>query len=263
MPSVLIINDHQGTLDTQSTILRLAGFDAATASTGRAGIDRGLGRAFDVHLIDLRLPDMSGIDVVREFKLNLLTGRAVIVTVFPAFESAFDAAAAGADGYVDGMLFGDEVVEVVAQALTGPFPVRHPSQRRAPESPAASDLAAAPHPRIDWHIREVMRLIDADLAASPSVADLAARVEWSASSLTHQFHTSVGVSIKEYRRERRLQETARRLVTTGQAVRQIAYGVGYRSLSLADFRRDFRKRFEMSPKAYRTRFWRGPARRDD
>jgi AraC-like DNA-binding protein len=46
-------------------------------------------------------------------------------------------------------------------------------------------------------------------------------------------------------------------VTTHQSVRQIAYSVGYRSLSLADFRKDFRQRFGMSPKAYRMRFWRG------
>ena len=180
------------------------------------------------------------------------------MTVFAAFESAFDAAAAGADGYVDGMLFGDEVVEVVTQALAGPFPVRHPSQRRAPESSAASHVDAASRSGIDSRIREVMRLIDADLAASWSMAELAARVDWSESTLSHRFHALVGLSITEYRTERRLQEAARRLTTSYQPVRQIAYGVGYRSLSLADFRQDFRKRFGMSAKTYRARFWRGP-----
>ena len=58
MASVLIIDDHQGTLDTYSTILRLAGFETATASNGRAGIDLATSRGFDVHLVDLRLPDM-------------------------------------------------------------------------------------------------------------------------------------------------------------------------------------------------------------
>jgi AraC-like DNA-binding protein len=257
MASVLIIDDHQGTLDTYSTILRLAGFEVATASNGRAGIELAVSRAFDVHLVDLCLPDMSGVVVVRELKLSGAIGRIVIVTVFAGVESSFDAAAAGADGYVDGMLFGDEVVEVVTQALGGPFPVRHPNQRRAPDGPEASRVDVPSPSGIDSRMREVMRLIDADLAASPSVADLAARVEWSESSLSHRFHAMVGLPISAYRTERRLQEAARRLTTTHQHVRQIAYGVGYRSLSLADFRRDFRKRFAMSPQAYRTRFWRG------
>lgn len=208
MASVLIIDDHQGTLDTYSTILRLWGFETATASNGRAGVDIALSRAFDVYLVDLRLPDMSGMDVVRELKLSGITGRAVIVTVFPAFESAFDAAAGGADGYVDGMLFGDEVVEVVTQALAGPFPVTHPSQRRAPKLPEAAHADVASPSGIDWRIREAMRLIDADLAASRSMAELAAQLEWSESTLSHRFHASVGMSITRYRAERRLQATA-------------------------------------------------------
>ena len=58
--------------------------------------------------------------------------------------------------------------------------------------------------------------------------------------------------------ERRLKEAALRLVTTYQSVRQIAYVVGYQSQSLANFRQEFQKRFGMSPKDYRARFWRGP-----
>jgi YesN/AraC family two-component response regulator len=258
MASVLVIDDYAGTLETYSTILRLAGFEVATASNGRAGIDLATSRAFDVHLVDLRLPDLSGIEVVRELKLGGMTRRVVIVTVFAAFESAFDAAAAGADGYVDGMLFGDEVVEVVTRALAGPFPVRHPGQRRAEESPEAPKVVVASPSGIDLRVREVMRVIDAGLAASHSVADLATGVEWSESSLSHRFHASVGMSITEYRRERRLKEAALRLVTTYQSVRQIAYVVGYQSQSLANFRKEFQKRFGMSPKDYRARFWRGP-----
>jgi YesN/AraC family two-component response regulator len=257
MACVLIIDDHQGTLDTVSTILRSAGFDTATASSGRAGIDLAKGRAFDVVLVDLCVPDMSGIEVVREFKSVHLTSRAVIITVFPAFESAFDAAIAGADGYVDGMLFGDEVVEVVTQALVGPLPVRHPSHRRPPESSDVSHGNPASTPGIDSRIREVLQRLYADVDKSLSVSELAAQVEWSESSLSHRFQASVGISITEHRAERRLQEAALRLTTTHEPVRQIAHGVGYHSLSLADFRQDFRKRFGMSAKTYRARFWRG------
>lgn len=200
---------------------------------------------------------MSGIDVVRELKLSHVNGRAVIVTVFAAFESAFDAAAAGADGYVDGMLFGDEVVEVVTQALVGPLPVRHPSQRRAPESPGASQVVAPSPPGIDWRIREVMRLIDADLAASRTMAELAARVDLSESGLRHLFHACTGQSVSLYRHERRLQEAARLMTTTHADIRQIAHRVGFAFGSLRDFRDNFRERFAMLPKEYRSRFWRG------
>jgi DNA-binding NarL/FixJ family response regulator len=134
MASVLIIDDHLGTLETYATILGQAGFETATAATGRDGIELAISRPFDVILVDLQLPDVSGIDVVRELKISSVNGRLVVVTVFPGVESSFDAAAAGADGYVDGMLFGDDVVKIVTQALAGHLPVRHPRQLHILES---------------------------------------------------------------------------------------------------------------------------------
>jgi AraC-like DNA-binding protein/ActR/RegA family two-component response regulator len=252
--SVLIIDDHQSTLDSYSTLLRLAGFETATADTGRSGIALALARRFDVLMIDLRLPDLSGVDIVRQLKGSNVTARMVIVTAFPELESSFDAAAAGADGYVEGPLFGDDVPDVVAQALDGPLPVRHPDR-----GPVAIDtVAGSRRGLLDSRVQEVKRIIDEHLDAPFSISELAARVEWSESRLSHRFHASLGVSIIKYRAERRLQEASRNLVTTHRPIRQIAYGVGYRSLSLADFRHDFRERFGMSPRAYRARFWRGP-----
>jgi AraC-like DNA-binding protein len=205
-------------------------------------------------LVDLRLPDMSGLEVVRVLKLGGGTARMVIVTAFPALDTAFDAAGAGADGYVDGPLWDSEIVDVVVQALTGPYPVRHPARRGGASIESPGTLRGVVDPRV----QEVKRLIEDELDTSRPVSELALRVEWSESSLSHRFHACVGMSVTEYRTERRLQEAARRLVTTHQSVSQIAYGVGYRSGSLSDFRRDFAERFGMSPKEYRTRLWRGP-----
>jgi YesN/AraC family two-component response regulator len=248
MASVLIIDDHQGTLETYSTILRLACFEAATATDGRAGIDLGLRRSFDVHLVDLRMPEMSGIDVVRELKLSGVRGRTVIVTAFPEVGSSFDAATVGADGYVEGPLFGDEVVEVVRQAIGGPFPVRHPAHRAELASQAPASL-------IDPRIREVIRIIDSELDKSPSVTDLAIRVDLSESGLRHLFHASLGITLTSFRTERRLHVAAMRLTTTYDRISQIAQSVGLGNLHA--FRKMFHERFGMSPKSYRAQFWRG------
>jgi len=152
-----------------------------TAASARAAIDRALIRTFDVHLIDLRLPDMSGVDLIRELKLIGVVARMVIVTVFQATDTSFDAAAAGADGYVDGPLFGEEVIEVVDQALNGPLPVRHPDKRPSPDH--TTELRPVSEPVINPRVREVMRQIDSDLARTWSVAELAARVGLSESRL--------------------------------------------------------------------------------
>jgi hypothetical protein len=46
---VLVIDDHEGTRNTYSRFLVRAGYETATAATGRVGVDLALARAFDVH----------------------------------------------------------------------------------------------------------------------------------------------------------------------------------------------------------------------
>ncbi len=166
MASVLIVDDHEGTRDTYSTLLRHAGFETRAAATGGEGIDAALAHPFDVLLVDLRLPDMLGIEIIRQLKLCGVTARMVVVTAFPGVDTSFDAAAAGADGYVDSPLFGDEVVEVVQQAVDGRVPVRHPSAGQGTQRPRGTPVS-----HIDPRVREVLRLIEADLEKPLSLTD--------------------------------------------------------------------------------------------
>jgi AraC-like DNA-binding protein/ActR/RegA family two-component response regulator len=252
--SVLIVDDYLETLAMLSATLRSTGFEVATAATGQGGIELALDRSFDVHLLDQRLPDISGVDVAQHLKFSRVSGRIVIMTAFPALDSAFDGGATGVDGFVDGPLWDMEVVEVVVQALNGPYPVRHPAR----QARAMDESIRSPGRVLSPLVGSLKQMIDSELDNAPSVSQLAARAQCSESTASHRFHAEVGVTISEYRRERRLQRAAQFLVTSHLSIRQIAYSVGYRSVSLADFRRDFRKRFEMSPKEYRPRFWRGP-----
>lgn len=70
------------------------------------------------------------------------------------------------------------------------------------------------------------------------------------------FHASVGVALTSFRTERRLHVAGIRLTKTYDRIGQIAQSVGLANLH--DFRKVFRERFGMSPKAYRARYWRGP-----
>lgn len=252
MASVLIIDDYQGTLDTYSTILRIAGFETATASTGRAGIALAKSRPFDVTLVDLQLPDISGIDVVSELKHSVSGGRVVIVTAFPTVDTSFDAACAGAAGYVDGALFGDEVVQVVGQALGGQLPVRHPRVLPCFRNSAVTTGQPNAIQRLDRRVIEVMRLINGELSQPTAMKQMAARVGLGPSGLRHLFRAQTGISMAGHRLERRLDHVARRLRTSFEHVGQIAHEAGYSAAALTHFRRAFRARYGMSPTRYRS-----------
>lgn len=126
--TVLIINDHKGTRESFSRLLRQQGFHTATAETGQEGVSLALAVPFDAILIDLDLPDIVGTAVVKELRARGVSAPMVIVTTCSELQSETDAECVGADGFVEGLLFGDEVACVVRQALDGRRPVRHPSR---------------------------------------------------------------------------------------------------------------------------------------
>ena len=225
-----------------------------TAENGWAGIALALAAPFDVILVDLHLPDMRGTEVVRELKGHGVSAPMVVVTTFPELESSFDAGHAGAAGFVDGPLFGDEIASVVRQALDGPFPVRHPSRLTTDERHDRGELASSsqgPAP-IDPRIRKAIQLIEAEPGtASPET--LSGTVELSESGLRRLFADHVGTPISRFIADRHLELTARELTETYDSIGAIADRMGVGDLRY--FRKAFRARFGMSAQAYRTRFW--------
>ena len=63
--SVLIVDDDPATCVTFGEALRLAGLRVETAETGQAALKSLRRSTFDLLLLDLRLPDMSGLELIR------------------------------------------------------------------------------------------------------------------------------------------------------------------------------------------------------
>ena len=82
-----------------------------------------------------------------------------------------------------------------------------------------------------------------------TLEDLAKRFGYASTYMSAIIRKETGRSFQELRTEYRMEEAARRLRTSGDAVREIALDVGYQNLS--QFYQDFRKRYGMTPKAYR------------
>lgn len=249
MSRVLIVDDAAGTRETFSALLRLEGFDTATAESGLAALAYAAECSFDVGLVDLQLPDVSGVEVIKELRARGTHAPLIIVTAFPALDSCFDAASVGADGYIDGPLLGDEIGIVVRQALAGLRPVRHPARRTETRPEPVASLAESSCRPSDVRVFEVVRIVEAELHAPWSVDALAGRVGISASRLRHQFASLIGVPLSRFILERRLVGAARMFRSTRQDVQTVAGRVGLHR-DMRRFRHAFRDRFGMSPSAY-------------
>ncbi|HYC52463.1 MAG TPA: response regulator, partial [Gemmatimonadaceae bacterium] len=86
--SVLVVDDDSALIRTLSDILRLHGYAPATASTGREGLAMAATRAPALAVVDLRLPDMDGMELAaRLHELSELT-EVVVLTGNASLESA-------------------------------------------------------------------------------------------------------------------------------------------------------------------------------
>jgi DNA-binding NtrC family response regulator len=97
---ILVIDDDEAILQTCRTILEDEGHEVEVASDGRAGLELLRQKLFDVALVDLKMPGMSGIEVLEEasgIHAELVT---IIFTAFGTIESAVDATKKGAFNYI-------------------------------------------------------------------------------------------------------------------------------------------------------------------
>ena len=68
MARILVIDDDPGVRESMSRMLRGAGYTVQSAGDGEEGFDLARGDAFDVILSDMRMPGLSGIDVLRKLR---------------------------------------------------------------------------------------------------------------------------------------------------------------------------------------------------
>ena len=116
-PSVLIIEDEEGVRSALVKRLRLHGYAADVAATGAEGLKRLADAGADLVLLDYRLPDADGLELLEKIRRqwpNILT---VMMTAYTNVEIAIQAIRLGAHDYVSKPFSLDEMMVVVDKAL--------------------------------------------------------------------------------------------------------------------------------------------------
>jgi len=98
--SVLLIEDDEGHLALTKETLEREGFTVDVSRTGRDGLDRVLRTDYDVHLLDIKLPDLSGVEVLRRIKTMKPNSVSLIVTGHGNEAAAVEAMKLGAYDYI-------------------------------------------------------------------------------------------------------------------------------------------------------------------
>jgi len=97
---VLVVEDEAALAGLVAKAMRAEGYEATVARTGGEAIEAVSGRLVDVVLLDMRLPDGSGVDILRRIKEHDSGVEVVILTGYPEVPSAVEALKLGAYDYL-------------------------------------------------------------------------------------------------------------------------------------------------------------------
>jgi DNA-binding response OmpR family regulator len=100
---ILVVDDDEAVLGTVARILELEGYIVETARTGREAIEKSRLDAYNLAIIDIRLPDMDGTDLLSTMRDKTPTTPRMIKIMLTGYASAGDRTETireNADGYL-------------------------------------------------------------------------------------------------------------------------------------------------------------------
>jgi DNA-binding NarL/FixJ family response regulator len=120
MTSVLLADDQELVRTGFRMILELAGIEVTgEASDGREALEMARAQPPDVVLMDVRMPNMDGIEATRRIGLAGLPTRVLMLTTFDLDEHVFDALQAGASGFLLKDVGREQLVDAVHTVASG------------------------------------------------------------------------------------------------------------------------------------------------
>jgi nitrogen regulation protein NR(I) len=117
MPTLLVVDDERNVLYALEKGLRADGLRILTAQTGKAGIEVARRENPDAVLLDVRLPDLSGLEVIKELRRADPKLPVIVMTTHGTAETAIEAMQRGAFDYLLKPWDLDELTAVVGKAL--------------------------------------------------------------------------------------------------------------------------------------------------
>lgn len=232
---VLAVDDDPGVLASYEMALA-DDYMLHFAEDGSTAVRLATGLPIDLVLLDIRLPDLDGIEVLRAVRRHKPRLPVIIVTAYRDHDTAAAALNLGATGYLIKPVDVDDLWGAIRAALPQPAPSRSDPGFETPRTPLSIVESA------DCLIRECN-------GKKLTVAGIARALGISRRQLNGAFRREVGVPVKEYQIRVRIEKALTLLLETDLPIKVIASETGYRSLD--HFYRDFRRLTGLTPCEYR------------
>ncbi len=98
--NILVVDDDKSILRIITRILQKQGYNTCTAETGREAEEAISNQSYDLALIDVKLPDTDGVDLLQKMQATRPNMMKIILTGFASVDNGVKALNAGADAYL-------------------------------------------------------------------------------------------------------------------------------------------------------------------
>ena len=114
---IIIIDDDGSIRQVLKTILEEEGYTVDTADTGKEAVLKTNEKVYNLALIDMRLPDIEGIDLILKIKDTTPRMRKIIVTGYPTIQNAMEAVNRQADAFILKPFDVERVLQTIREQL--------------------------------------------------------------------------------------------------------------------------------------------------
>jgi len=121
MVKILIIDDERAIRETLEMFLREKGYEVATSEDGEEGLTSVDRERPDIVILDIRLPGMDGLEVLRRIKERGEDIHVIMITAYPDAETARQAKKSGAYECIHKPLDADEFETAIEKAVNNLF----------------------------------------------------------------------------------------------------------------------------------------------
>ena len=115
--NILIVDDEEVVRHSHLRSLAGTACNTRVAENGKTALDIMEQHSIDVILLDLRMPDIDGMDVLKTLKHRWPDSEVVVITGYPSIESAKQAVRLGAFNYLVKPLGPEEIVKAANDAI--------------------------------------------------------------------------------------------------------------------------------------------------
>ena len=130
---ILVIDDDATVRRSLEVALKKNGYDVDVAETGKEAIRKSKAKLYNLALVDLRLPDMDGIELLTAVREAVPKMIKIIITGYPSLENAIEAVNRGADGYMVKPYSMEDLLQKIKEQLQKQQEARKYSEQKVKE----------------------------------------------------------------------------------------------------------------------------------